>query len=278
MAHPANGMSPAAAAAALRWLLDMGADETVGEQAVAPSNRPPGGAVQTPPAAPSPAIRPDIKGLANRAAPAETAISDASAVARACESLADIEAALRTFVACPLQRTATNLVFCDGNPHARVMLIGEAPGRDEDEQGKPFVGLSGQLLDRMLSAIGLSRRSEERATAVFITNLIFWRPPGNRKPTEAETMMCLPFLLRTIALARPEFLLCLGATSTQRLLVSTEGILKLRGSWTTFQGLPLLATLHPAYLLRQPAQKRLAWRDLLNLQRRLAATPGVESA
>ncbi len=273
MAHPANGMSPAAAAAALRWLLDMGADEVVGEQAVAPSSPTPVGGAQRPVTAPAPAAGPDVRGLANRTAPSEVAISDANAVAQACGSLADIEAALRTFVACPLQRTATNLVFSDGNPCARVMLIGEAPGRDEDEQGKPFVGLSGQLLDRMLSAIGLSRRSEERATAVFITNLIFWRPPGNRKPTEAETLMCLPFLLRTIALAKPDFLLCLGATSTQRLLGNTQGILKLRGSWTTFQGLPLLATLHPAYLLRQPAQKRLAWRDLLSLQRRLAASP-----
>ncbi|MDP9138889.1 MAG: uracil-DNA glycosylase, partial [Pseudomonadota bacterium] len=151
------------------------------------------------------------------------------------------------------------------------MLIGEAPGRDEGEQGKPFVGLSGRLLDRMLSAIGLSRSSAEPASAVFISNLIFWRPPGNRKPTEAETLMCLPFVLRTIALAAPDFLVCLGATSTQRLLGTTEGILKLRGTWTTFQGLPLIATLHPAYLLRQPAQKRLAWRDLLSLKRRLDA-------
>ena len=269
MSDSENGRGPETARAALRWLIDMGADEVVGEEAIVHSGR----ASEVAPPALIPAMHtgPDSKGLANRAAPSEVAIADANAVAQDCRSLADIEAALRNFVACPLQRTATNLVYSDGNPAARVMLIGEAPGRDEDEQGKPFVGLSGRLLDRMLSAIGLSRRSAEPESAVFISNLIFWRPPGNRKPTEAETLMCLPFVLRTIALAGPQFLVCLGATSTQRLLGTTEGILRLRGSWTTFQGLPLLATLHPAYLLRQPAQKRLAWRDLLSLKRALDA-------
>jgi DNA polymerase len=264
-------MSPEAARAALRWLIDMGADEAVGEPGLARTiGRP--GTPEEPPAKTSsapPAI--DVRGLGNRATSAEAAIADAQAVARSCGSLTEIETALRSFEACPLQRTATNLVYCDGDPAARVMLIGEAPGRDEDEQGKPFVGVSGQLLDRMLAAIGLSRRSHERQSAVFITNLIFWRPPGNRKPTEAETLMCLPFVLRTIALAAPDFLVCLGATAAQRLLGTTEGILRLRGNWTTFQDRPLLATLHPAYLLRQPAQKRLAWRDLLSLKRRLSS-------
>ncbi|MGH6821775.1 MAG: uracil-DNA glycosylase family protein, partial [Methylocella sp.] len=148
MADPANGMSPAAARAALHWLLDMGADEVVGEEAVIHSGRALDADAGPPAIASSVRTRPDIKGLANRAALSETAIADANAVAQSCRSLADIEAALRNFVACPLQRTATNLVYSDGHPSARVMLIGEAPGRDEDEQGRPFVGLSGQLLDR----------------------------------------------------------------------------------------------------------------------------------
>ncbi|MGH6874339.1 MAG: uracil-DNA glycosylase, partial [Aestuariivirgaceae bacterium] len=211
----------------------------------------------------------DLRALPSRAASSDQAIGDAHAVAAACRRLEDIEAALRQFDACPLKRTATNLVFADGNPIARVMLIGEAPGRDEDEQGKPFVGRSGQFLDRMLAAIGLLRHSSDPATAAFITNVIYWRPPGNRKPTDAETLMCLPFVMKTIELAKPEFLVCLGATPTQRLLETTEGILKLRGTWRDFHGIPLLPTLHPAYLLRQPAQKRLAWRDLLSLRRRL---------
>jgi DNA polymerase len=278
MTEAANRLNSAAARTALRWLIDMGADEVVGERPFVFSDQ----ALQADaiPQIPTPATAParppttetappDLKRLADRAAASETAIADAAAVAQACSSLGEIEAALGNFVACPLQRTATKLVYCDGLASPRVLLIGEAPGRDEDEQGKPFVGLSGQLLDRMLNAVGLSRRCDERAAGVLITNLIFWRPPGNRKPTEAETLMCLPFVLRTIALAAPDFVVCLGATPTQRLLGTTEGILKLRGRWKTFQGVPLLATLHPAYLLRQPAQKRLAWRDLLSLKRRL---------
>jgi DNA polymerase len=244
----------------------MGADEIIAETPVdrlKPRAKP----QAPPPSAAAPRL--DLRALPNRAVPSDQAIGDARAVAAACTNLADIAAALRQFDACPLKRTSTNLVFADGNPQARVMFIGEAPGRDEDEQGKPFVGRSGQFLDRMLAAIGLSRHSADPATAAFITNVIYWRPPGNRKPTDAETLMCLPFVLKTIELAKPEFLVCLGATPTQRLLETTEGILKLRGTWRDFNGIPLLATLHPAYLLRQPAQKRLAWRDLLSLRRRL---------
>ncbi len=155
------------------------------------------------------------------------------------------------------------------------MLVGEAPGRDEDIQGKPFVGRSGQLLDRMLAAVGLSRNAQDRDSSVFITNVIFWRPPGNRTPTEAETSMCLPFLLRTIELQKPDFIVCLGATPAHRLTGRTDGILKMRGKWASAnvsgRNIPLLPTLHPAYLLRQPAQKRLAWRDLLALRQMLDA-------
>jgi DNA polymerase len=268
MQQDQNDMTPEAAAAALAWLAEMGADEIIGDAAV---NRFVAAAVAAPrPPAPAPAppvaqpVRPII-------APAATVPSGAAQ----CRTLDDIVAALSAFDACPLKKTATNLCFADGNPQARVMLIGEAPGRDEDIEGKPFVGRSGQLLDRMLAAIGLSRRAEDRESAVFITNTIFWRPPGNRTPTEAETTMCLPFLLRTIEIQNPDFIVCLGATPAHRLTGRNEGILKMRGKWTdaTVSGrkIPLLPTLHPAYLLRQPAQKRLAWRDMLSLRQALDA-------
>lgn len=251
-----NDMTPKAAAAALAWLAEMGADEIIGETAIdrlAPPLALPAAAAE--PVAPtSPAAGGSVEG---------------------CQNLDEIAAALSHFDACPLKKTATNLCYYDGNPAARVMLVGEAPGRDEDIQGKPFVGRSGQLLDRMLAAIGLSRQSDDRETAVFITNVIFWRPPGNRTPTEAETTMCLPFLLRTIDIQRPDFIVCLGATPAHRLTGRSDGILKMRGKWieATVSGrkIPLLPTLHPAYLLRQPGQKRLAWRDMLALRQALDA-------
>src|SRR5262245_34009983 len=249
----------------LEWLIEMGADELIGERAVnllAPPGPPHPKQTEKPstPRTPAP-----------RAASFEGPVGDAAGLAAACAGLDEIREALQHFDACPLQRTATNLVYCDGNPKSRVLFIGEAPGREEDEQGRPFVGRSGQLLDRMLAAIGLSRHAEDPAASAFITNVIYWRPPGNRKPTDAETLMCMPFVLRTIELMAPEFIVCLGATPAQRLLGLSEGILKTRGAWRDFRGLPVLPTLHPAYLLRQPAQKRLAWRDLLSLKRRLMA-------
>ena len=204
-------------------------------------------------------------------------MASTASIAQSCHSLDDIVAALEVFDACPLKKTATRLCFADGNPRARVMLVGEAPGREEDIEGKPFVGRSGQLLDRMLAAIGLSRHSTLPETSVFITNTIFWRPPGNRTPTEAETAMSIPFLLRAIEIQNPEFIVCLGATPTQRLTGRRDGVLKLRGKWfecsVGARKVPLLATLHPAYLLRQPAQKRLAWRDLLLLRQALNDRP-----
>lgn len=254
-------MTPAEAARALAWLAEMGADEAVGE---APVNR-----FAT---AAAPAVPPPVP--ANTAATAATrgeiVSGDAEAMVAACDSLEDIAAALNRFDACPLKKTATQLCYCDGNPRAPLMLIGEAPGRDEDLQGKPFVGRSGQLLDRMLAAIGLARSNADPQHSVFITNVIFWRPPGNRPPTEQETAMCMPFLRRTIELHNPEAIVCLGAIPTQRLTGQRDGILKLRGRWFSVEAgsrrIPLLATLHPAYLLRQPAQKRLAWRDLVTLK------------
>ncbi|WP_428977896.1 uracil-DNA glycosylase [Rhodoligotrophos appendicifer] len=203
--------------------------------------------------------------------PPEDVVQDAHKIASSCNSLEDVRDALNGFHGCPLRRTATNLVLCDGDPRADLMIIGEAPGRDEDVLGKPFVGRSGRLLDHMLSAIGLSRASTDSKYSVFISNCIFWRPPGNRKPTEAETLMCLPFLGRMIEIIDPKFLLFAGSTATARLLNTTQGIMRLHGNWQIYtspcgKSYRALPTLHPAYLLRQPDHKRLAWRDLMQLK------------
>jgi DNA polymerase len=195
----------------------------------------------------------------------------ARATAAACATLEELRAALDAFESCGLRKTATQLVFADGTPGSRVMLVGEAPGRDEDIQGRPFVGRSGQLLDRMLAAIGLDRGS------VYIANTVPWRPPGNRTPTPQETAACRPFIARQIELCDPDFLICLGAPSAAELLGNRQGILKFRGQWKTFdtgkRTIRAMATLHPAYLLRQPLQKRLAWRDFLMLKEALDAAP-----
>ena len=269
MRREPNDMTSQEAAEALAWLAEMGAGEVIGEQ---PVNRL--AQAVAAPAEPSSRRKPEPM-VQQRPAPVLKTPAAAAKDVASCQTLDDIMAALAGFDACPLKKTATNLCFADGNPEARVMLVGEAPGRDEDIQGKPFVGKSGQLLDRMLSAIGLSRGAAEPENSVFITNTIFWRPPGNRTPTEAETTMCLPFLLRAIEIQQPQFIVCLGATPAQRLTGRSDGILRMRGKWleaiVSGRRIPLLPTLHPAYLLRQPAQKRLAWRDLLSLRQMLDA-------
>jgi DNA polymerase len=183
-------------------------------------------------------------------------------------SLEELRDVMASFEGCNLRLTAKSLVFADGNPAADLMLVGEAPGRDEDIEGLPFVGRSGQLLNRMLAAIGL-----DRSTA-YIANVIPWRPPGNRTPTPIETEICRPFIERQIELAQPKVLVTLGAPSTRTLLRTTEAITRLRGNWrvyTTQSGLqiPAMPTLHPAYLLRTPAHKKLAWRDFLEIKARL---------
>jgi len=181
-------------------------------------------------------------------------------------SLAELREAVAHFDGCGLRQTAMNTVFADGNPEAPVMLVGEAPGEDEDRQGRPFVGVSGQLLDQMLAGIGMDRES------VYISNILFWRPPGNRSPTDAEIAACLPFAERHIALIKPKVLVLLGGVAAKSLLRTRDGITKMRGRWTSYTphvGTPsaesfrCLPTLHPAYLLRQPAAKRLAWQDML---------------
>lgn len=270
--------------AALRWLLEMGADEAVGAH---PVNRFDAPAVRTPvvPERPAPdrstpsRQTPARHGIGDERPPAAVpaalpaaAASPLSVMPRSLEDVADLDelrARLEAFEGCPLKLTATRTVFADGDPRGRVMFVGEAPGADEDRQGKPFVGVSGQLLDRMLACIGLDR------TQVFISNVIFWRPPGNRTPAPAEVAACLPFMERMIELVDPEVLVLLGASSAQTLLGRKEGIGRLRGRWLGYatprmsRPAPVLATFHPAYLLRSPERKREAWRDFLQLRRRL---------
>jgi len=208
--------------------------------------------------------------VATGSGPAPAAIVNAREAAKAATDLAALRAALEQFDGCALKKTATNLVFADGNPAADVMLIGEAPGADEDRQGKPFVGVSGQLLDRMMAAIGLDR------TTFYITNVCFWRPPGNRKPTEAELAAQLPFVTRHIELVQPKVLVLVGGSSAQGLLGLNDGITRLRGRWFEYRSenlpapIPTIPIFHPAYLLRQPGLKREAWRDLLKLQEHLS--------
>jgi DNA polymerase len=197
----------------------------------------------------------------------EAAVMAAREAAKSAATLEELRAMLERFEGCALRTTATQLVFADGNPQARVMFVGEAPGRDEDIEGLPFVGRSGKLLDLMMAAIGLDR------SCAYIANVVPWRPPGNRTPTPQESAICLPFTLRQIELADPDILVCLGSPSTQTLLNSKDGILKTRGRWFPFQTgtreIRAIATLHPAYLLRQPLQKRFAWRDFLAIKKAL---------
>ena len=213
-----------------------------------------------------------VKARTAAAAPAVMAAADPVAVAEglaagagSLEELAEVQAA---YDLCDLKKGARNFVFADGNPAARVMVVGEAPGRDEDLEGKPFVGRAGQLLDRMLSAIGLARTAHHRDEAVYITNVLPWRPPANRDPEPAEIAMMLPFLRRHVELAAPDLLVLMGNTPCAAVL-GTRGILRLRGNWTAGFGLPALPMTHPAYLLRNPAAKREAWADLLSLKARL---------
>ncbi len=201
------------------------------------------------------------------AMPDGAAIASARELALAAPTLDALREAMDRFEGCNLRLAAKNLVFADGNPQAKIMLIGEAPGREEDEQGLPFVGRSGQLLDKMLGAIGLDRSN------VYITNVIAWRPPGNRTPTPQETEICRPFVERQIELVAPQVLVLLGGPSAKTILNTQAGITQIRGRWhkASIGGreMDAMPTLHPAYLLRQPVQKRLAWQDLLSIKRRL---------
>jgi uracil-DNA glycosylase len=267
----------AAALALLRWYVEMGVDEAIGE--VAPNRLAPPApapvARSAPPIAPAEMTARPAAPAARVAPPGTFAESLAEAaqsarrLAATAGSIDELAALVAAFDDCPLKRTATKTVFIAGNPAAPVMFIGEAPGADEDRIGRPFVGRAGQLLDRMLAAIGLDR------TTVQITNVIYWRPPGNRKPTTAEIAACLPFVLRHIALANPKVLVLCGGTAASALLPVSDGITRLRGRWfeLSVPGLdkpvPTLPMFHPAFLLRTPERKREAWRDLLALKAKL---------
>jgi len=240
--------------ALLAWYAAMGVDEAIGEQPV-DCFAPPAPLAVPPRTTPRPrASAPDIR----------------AAILAEALTLAELETMAAAFDGCALKRTAKSLCFARGRDDARLMLIGEAPGRDEDLRGKPFVGRAGQLLDRMLAAIGLTEDH------VYITNTVYWRPPGNRTPTPAEIEACAPFLARQIELLSPEVIVLLGGAAAKTILGVTEGIMRLRGKWLSYasagRDIATLATLHPAYLLRTPADKRLAWRDLLMVKERLEAT------
>lgn len=275
--------------AALRWQVDAGADETILDAGVNRFSEAAKAAVNKVASASEPATVPDSSAeppvapaphpTARAVAPLAAANSvkeDARTQANACADLPALREALSAFEGCPLKTTATNLVFGTGTPAADLMLIGESPGRDEDRQGEPFVGASGQLLDAMLGFVDLDRKNN-----VYMTNILPWRPPGNRQSTAAETAACLPFLERHVALIAPRVLIFLGSMSAKTLLNRSEGITRLRGKWYDYTSpaleaagvgpIPAMATLHPSYLLRQPAQKRAAWLDLLAVRDKLDA-------
>jgi uracil-DNA glycosylase len=252
----------------LAFYLEAGVDCALSEEPVdrlADSDRPE--ALKTAPTASGAIATGALRSAPTLAAPAtepmpapDAAIATARETARTAASLEVLREMLEKFDGCALKSTATRLVFADGNPKARIMFVGEAPGRDEDIEGLPFVGRSGKLLDRMIAAIGLDR------TKVYIANVIPWRPPGNRTPTPQETQICLPFIQRQIELVDPDILVTLGNPSTQTLLSTREGIMKTRGRWfdydTGTRVIRAMATFHPAYLLRSPSYKRLSWQDL----------------
>ena len=251
----------------------MGVDICVDEQPLQMPPQPSRSAGRPAPRQATPAAARVVASPANDkpppAAPASERVLSARQIAAGAPDLVALRQAVEQFDGCPLKATATRLCFADGNPGAQVMMIGEAPGLEEDRQGKPFVGASGQLLDRMLARIGLDRQQ------VYITNTVFWRPPGNRTPTTVEVAICQPFLERQIELIGPKLLMLVGASAASVLLGRQEGVTKLRGRWLEYQPsfagppIPALVTFHPAYLLRQPLQKKLVWRDLLSLRTEL---------
>ncbi len=272
-----SAVQPAEIIALLRWYQDAGVDETIGDdpgalgrprKAVAPAApvqmAPPPQPVQS---APAPQVR--AVGAAAVLPGSDAASGDARRIAAGCNTLEELAAALAAFDGCGLKATATQMVFADGNPASDIMIVGEAPGAEEDRLGKPFVGQSGKLLDRMLAAIGLDR------TTVYISNIVNWRPPGNRQPNASEIAISLPFIERHIALMQPKILLCAGGTSAAALLATREGITRIHGRWYDRSFLDLAAPVptmpiyHPAFILRQPGMKRDVWRDLLVLKHRM---------
>jgi DNA polymerase len=272
---PPTAEPPPTARELLAFYLEAGVDCALLEE---PPNRLLDPEIATPPPAAAPTAnirRPPPEPAAIPRAPAaaapapDVAIASARDAARTAPTLEALRALLETFDGCALKQTATRLVFADGNPQARIMFVGEAPGRDEDLEGIPFIGRSGKLLDRMIGAIGLDR------TTAYITNVIPWRPPGNRDPSPQETQICLPFIKRQIELVDPDVLVCLGKPSSHAVLELKDGIMRTRGRWHNYdtgtRTIRAMAMFHPAYLLRQPIHKRLAWQDLRAISKALDA-------
>lgn len=264
-----------ASLAALAWHVDLGVDEVIGETPINRYDLPETTRAAAPMASTGNVTAP---GAANAAQavkpPTDQAEIDAVEAARAAAARATSLAALREIIAgfdlCELKKGARNTVFADGNPAAHVLILGEAPGRDEDIEGRPFVGRAGQLLDRMFAAIGLSRGADAPEAAIYITNVLPWRPPGNRDPEPGEIAMMRPFVERHIALMNPRVIVVMGNTPLFA-LTGQKGVMRARGTWTTALDRPMLPMVHPAYLLRNPIAKREAWADLLSLQSRLRA-------
>ncbi|MCL1627555.1 uracil-DNA glycosylase [Roseibaca sp. V10] len=250
------------ARAYLAWQAELGATDAICD---APVNRCDLPAKLTKPSAPPPAAQ----AAPVAAEPQVDPVAQAQAMAQAAGDLDALQAAMGAYEHCELKRGARNLVFCDGQPGARVMIVGEAPGREEDRVGKPFVGEAGQMLDRMFAAIGMGRDTPDPARAIYITNVLPWRPPQNRDPSTEERAMMRPFVLRHIELAAPDILILMGRVSAGTVLERDVRITKERGEWARVLGRPTIPMLHPAYLLRNPAAKREAWADLLSLQAKL---------
>ncbi|MEA5159552.1 uracil-DNA glycosylase [Cereibacter sphaeroides f. sp. denitrificans] len=259
-----DGLDWNAALAALAWQVDLGATEAILD---APVNRYELGDAQPAPKAAAAAAVAATAALDPVAA--ADPVEEARRAAAAAPTLEALREAMAAYDHCDLKRGARNTVFCDGNPAARLMLIGEAPGREEDAAGRPFVGRAGQLLDRMFAAIGLARTSPDPAGALYITNVMPWRPPQNRDPSAEEVAMMTPFLARHVELAAPDLIVVTGNTACAALLGRT-GITRLRGRWAEAWGRPVMPMCHPAYLLRNPEAKREAWADLLEVKARLA--------
>ena len=259
------------------WWADMGVEPEL--PVSVPKPRPAAPSATSKRTPPPDQSRPATAAAARAAGYGEQGADEAEArkVASAAKSIAELKAAIEAFDGSPLKRTARNTVFSRGNPECGLMVVGEAPGKDEDEQGEPFVGKSGQLLDRMFASIGL-----DRETDIYVSNILNWRPPGNRNPTTEEIALALPFIERHIALVKPKILVLVGGVSAPSLLRATTGIMRLRGRGAEYSlkdekfepgdHIPALPILHPAYLLRRPQDKKLAWRDLLMLQKRLEET------
>lgn len=260
----ANNLSTDAALAALAWQIELGADEAIAETPVNRFDAP--APVKLPKTGPTSNIQP-VTAMPEIPAVQETGADIARIMAGRAETLEDLRNAMAVFDHCALKKGARNLVFSDGNPAARVMVIGEGPGRDEDLQGKPFVGRAGQLLDRMFAAIGLSRAGEG-AAGLYITNVVPWRPPQNRDPEPEEIAMMVPFLECHVALADPDIVVLMGNTACKAVLGRT-GITRMRGTWLEAWGRPVLPMFHPAGVLRDPLKKKDCWADLLALKARL---------